>query len=259
MQLQGDEQLLRTIYDPVVRLNSWWFGMNDDDADGIVQYSHPFSSGLDDSPLWDVGMPVEAVDINTYLCIQMEGLERIAHILGRARDAEVWRKKRHALVRRMIEHLYDPKEGLFWNQYDNKPVPFLTPFSLYPLWTGLLPPEINQRLVHHLTNPRTFWTNYPLPTVAPRDPNYDGNQMWRGPVWININHIFIEALLRNGFTKGSPRADRKERWRWSKANPISLSITILIPARLRPRPHRSLDGVPRVISTWRSASARNEI
>ncbi len=197
--LQGDEQLLRTIYEPVVRLNSWWFGMNDDDADGIVQYSHPFSSGLDDSPLWDIGMPVEAVDINTYLCIQMEGLERIAQILGRARDAEVWRKKRHALVRRMIEHLYDPKEGLFWNQYDNKPVPILTPFSLYPLWTGLLPSDINQRLVHHLTNPRTFWTKYPLPTVAPRDPKYDGNQMWRGPVWININHIFVEALLRTGF------------------------------------------------------------
>ena len=67
-------------------------------------------------------MPVEAVDINTYLCIQMEGLERIAQILGRGRDAEMWHKKRHALVSRMIEHMYDPKEGLFWNHYDNKPV-----------------------------------------------------------------------------------------------------------------------------------------
>jgi putative isomerase len=198
---QGDEQMLRTIYDPVVRLNSWWFGMNDDDSDGIVQYSHPFSSGLDDSPLWDVGMPVEAVDINTYLCIQMEGLERIAHILGRPRDAEMWRTKRHALVRRMIEHMYDSKDGLFWNYFDSRPFHVLTPFSLYPLWTGLLPQEINERLVGHLTNPRTFWTTYPLPTVAPRDPKFDGNQMWRGPVWININHIFVEALLRNGFRK----------------------------------------------------------
>ncbi|MFO7171024.1 MAG: trehalase family glycosidase [Chloroflexota bacterium] len=195
----NDESLLREIYEPVVRWNSWWFGLNDDDSDGIVQYSHPFSSGLDDSPLWDAGMPVEAVDLNTYLCIQMEALGRMARVLGRPREDEMWQRKARALAARMKDHFYDPEAGLFWSQLDHKPIRVLTPFSLYPLWTGQMPPEINERLVQHLKDPRQFWRAHPIPTVAACDPQYNPQQMWRGPVWININYIFVEALARAGY------------------------------------------------------------
>jgi glycogen debranching enzyme len=195
----GDEQLLRDIYDPLVRWNSWWFGMNDDDADGIVQYTHPFSSGLDDSPLWDEGVPVEAVDLNTYLCLQMQALSRMARILGRPSDAVMWQRKAAALAERMVQHFYDARAGLFWSQKDHRPIRVLTPFSLYPLWTGALAPRMADRLVAHLRDPRTFWTPYPLPTVAISDAKHDPLQMWRGPVWININYIFVEALARAGY------------------------------------------------------------
>jgi len=33
-----------------------------------------------------------------------------------------------------------------------------------------------------------------LPSVAYIDPQYNPDKMWRGPVWININYFFIEAL-----------------------------------------------------------------
>lgn len=197
----GDSDLLNEIYEPLVRWNNWWFGMNDDDGDGIVQYSHPFSSGLDDSPLWDEGMPVEAVDLNTYLCLQMESLGKMARILGRERDAAMWQRKAAAMAQRIVEHFYDEAAGLFWFQHQHRPVQVLTPFNLYPLWTGRLTPEVNQRLVAHLTSPDLFWTTYPLPTVAVCDPKYNPYQMWRGPVWININYIFVEALQRTGFER----------------------------------------------------------
>ncbi len=35
----------------------------------------------------------------------------------------------------------------------NEPIPVVTPFNLYPLWTGQLPEHISQRLLEHLTNP----------------------------------------------------------------------------------------------------------
>jgi putative isomerase len=195
----GDEQMLRDIYEPLVRWNSWWFGLNDDDGDGIVQYSHPFSSGLDDSPLWDEGVPVEAVDLNTYLCIQMQSLSEMARIIGRRQEAGMWQRKSEALAERMIEHFYNEQAGLFWSQKDHRPIRVLTPFSLYPLWTGRMPKAIAERLVAHIYDPRTFWTPHPLPTVASNDPKYDPFQMWRGPVWININYIFVEALARAGY------------------------------------------------------------
>ncbi|MBC8076764.1 MAG: hypothetical protein H7Y32_11870 [Chloroflexales bacterium] len=197
----GDLSLIKDVYGPLVRNNSWWFGINDDDSDGIIQYSHPFSSGLDDSPLWDEGMPVEAVDINTYLCLQQEALAKMARLLGHDREALMWERKAQTLARRMVEHFYDADAGLFWFQKEHQRIDVLTPFSLYPLWTGKLDRAINDRLVAHLTNPASFWANHPLPTVALNDPKYDAAQMWRGPVWININYIFVEALQRSGYPK----------------------------------------------------------
>jgi putative isomerase len=66
------------------------------------------------------------------------------------------------------------------------------------LWTGQLPDHIRDRLIAHLTNPDEFWGEYAMPTVARNDPSYDRERMWRGPVWVNINYFFIEALRQIG-------------------------------------------------------------
>lgn len=190
-----DLHFLRDIYEPLVRWNSWWFGLNDDDSDGIVQYSHPFSSGLDDSPLWDYGMPVEAPDLNTYLQTQMQALSQMAGLLGLRGEAAMWQRKARALTERMIEHFWDERAGLFQYQHQHRQIPVKTPFSLLPLWTGELPATIQERLLAHLQSP-ALWGEYPLATVARDDPHYNANQMWRGPVWINVNYLFVEALQR---------------------------------------------------------------
>jgi putative isomerase len=193
-----DLDFLEEIYVPLVRWNAWWFSMNDDDVDGLAQYNHPYSSGLDDSPLWDHGMPVESPDLNTYLCVQMGSLAVMAEELGMDAEAAMWRRRAAAIVRRMIESFWDEEAGLFWALREEQPIPVATPFNLYPLWTGQLPEAIRDRLLAHLTDPGEFWGQYILPTVARNDPQYDPETMWRGPVWVNINYFFIEALRQVG-------------------------------------------------------------
>ncbi|MFP4344422.1 MAG: amylo-alpha-1,6-glucosidase [Anaerolineales bacterium] len=189
-----DISFLQEIYVPLVRWNAWWFAMNDDDVDGLVQYNHPYSSGLDDSPLWDYGMPVESPDLNTYLCVQMGSLALMAEMLGMEAEGGMWRRRAAALVGRMIQDFWDPHAGVFKALHNEEPVPVLTPFNLYPLWTGQLPDDLRERLIAHLTNPDEFWNEYVLPTVARNDPHFAPATMWRGPVWVNINYFFIEAL-----------------------------------------------------------------
>jgi len=193
-----DPDFLEEIYIPLVRWNAWWFAMNDDDVDGLVQYNHPYSSGLDDNPLWDFGMPVESPDLNTYLCVQMGSLAEIAEILGIDFEARMWRKRASAIVQRMINDMWDEESGLFRALHEENAVPVVTPFNLYPLWTGQLPNEIKERLLNHLTNPNAFWGEHSLPSVAYNDVNFDPQTMWRGPVWVNINYFFIEALRQIG-------------------------------------------------------------
>ncbi len=193
-----DPDFLQEIYIPLVRWNAWWFAMNDDDVDGLAQYNHPYSSGLDDNPLWDHGMPVESPDLNTYLCVQMGSLAEIAEILGIEFEARMWRKRAAAIVQRMIKDMWDEERGLFHALYEEQPIPVMTPFNLYPLWTGQLPEHIRDRLLAHLTNPEAFWGEFSIPSVAYNDPNFDPLTMWRGPVWVNINYFFIEALRQIG-------------------------------------------------------------
>ena len=193
-----DVNFIREIYPQLVRFNAWWFSMNDDDNDGIVQYTHPYSSGLDDSPLWDYGMPVESPDINTYLCLQMEAFTRFAEILGQQAEADMWRRRRLSMLRRMVKDMWDEEAGLFWALRDEQPLRVLTPFNLYPLWTGQLTDEMNKRLVQHLLNPAEFGGPFTIPTVSRSDPHYDPKTMWRGPVWANINYFFVEALEKTG-------------------------------------------------------------
>ncbi|CAG0942364.1 partial Glucosidase YgjK, partial [Anaerolineae bacterium] len=195
----GNRDFLHEIYEPLCRLNRWWFEKNDDDRDGIVQYNHGFSSGLDDSPLWDEGMPVESPELNTYLVMQMDALAQIADILGLADDATQWRARAEELTQKIITHFWDEDAGVFWATHNHQPIRVLTPFNLYPLLTGRMPRAICDRLVAHLTNPNEFWTAYPIPTVARNDPKCDPNKMWRGPTWVNINYLFVEGLMRAGY------------------------------------------------------------
>jgi putative isomerase len=197
-ELNPDPDFLREIYVPLVRWNAWWFSMNDDDVDGLVQYNHPYSSGLDNSPLWDEGMPVESPDLNTYLCVQMGSLALIAEQLGMPAESNMWRRRAATIVRRMIKDFWDDQAGVFWAKKDEQPIRVITPFNLYPLWSGQLPLNIRTRLIEHLRDPKMFGGEFAIPTVARSDPKFDPAVMWRGPVWANVNYFFIEALRQIG-------------------------------------------------------------
>ncbi len=199
-QSDGDREFLEEIYEPIVRWNRWWFEKNDLDGDGLCEYQHPFSSGLDDSPLWDEGMPVTAPDLNTYLCVQQDSLAKIARIIGERKDASRWLARSNALARRMIQYMWDDQAGVFWAAKRGKPINVLTPFSLLPLFTGRMPSEISDRLVSHLIDEHQFWSHYPVPTVALNDPHYTPFQMWRGPTWANVNYLLVEGLQKSGFS-----------------------------------------------------------
>jgi putative isomerase len=208
-EMDPDLAFLQEIYVPLVRFNAWWFTYNDSDGDGLAEYTHPYSSGLDDSPLWDYGMPVESPELNTYLVVQMGSLAQMAEILGMQEEGTMWRRRAASLVRRMIDDMWDEESGLFWALHNEERIPVVTPFNLYPLWTGQIPEAIRKRLLEHLTNPEEFWGEYVIPTVSRRDSHYNPNLMWRGPIWANVNYFFVEALRQMGEVELAREVRRK--------------------------------------------------
>lgn len=196
----GHLDFLEEIYDSLLRWHEWWITHNRN-GNQLCEYKHPFSSGLDDSPLWDDGMPVVAPDLNTYLCLQRESLATIAELIGYPEDAAAFRAEAAAMSGAMLQELWNEEKGYFDALHDGKPVNVFSLFHLMPIWTGQMPDKVVSRVIEHLTNPEEFWSPYLLPTVALNDPKFDPAQMWRGPTWVNINYLFIEALQRVGRTE----------------------------------------------------------
>ncbi|WP_214411173.1 amylo-alpha-1,6-glucosidase [Sphaerisporangium fuscum] len=196
-----DPGFLAEVYEPLVRAQSWWLTHSDPDGDGLAEYLHPYSSGLDDSPIWDRGPRAEPPDLNSYLAVQYDRLADIADALGRAEDAERWRGHAQAHTDLLVRRRWNGSRfvTLVGRAEGPRTVSATrTPLDLMPLLTGRLPRPVAVALVAQLLSP-SFWGEGPVPSVAFDDPDFDPDAMWRGPVWLNVNHLLVDGLRRSGF------------------------------------------------------------
>ncbi|GII62512.1 hypothetical protein Skr01_25970 [Sphaerisporangium krabiense] len=195
-----DRDFLAEVYEPLVRWQRWWLACSDPDGDGLAEYLHPYSSGLDDSPIWDHGPRAEPPDLNSYLALQYDRLADIAGVLGRDEEARAWREKARAHVALMVRLRWNGARFVTLVGGASGPPAAArtrTPLELMPLFTGRLPERVAAALVADLRSP-SFWGERPVPSVAFDDPDFDPEAMWRGPVWLNVNHMLADGLRRSG-------------------------------------------------------------
>lgn len=180
----------------VRRSQDWWFAGSDLDGDGMPEYGHPYSSGLDDSPIFDGPLPTTSPDLGSYLVLQDLELARFAERFGDA-DAAPHLARADRTLELLLE-LWDEAAGLFHARAAGERVASDTVVGLMPLLTGRLPARIVERLLAALADGQRFGTPWAVPTVAASDPEFSTERMWRGPVWINTNVLVIEGLRASG-------------------------------------------------------------
>jgi neutral trehalase len=66
------------------------------------------------------------------------------------------------------------------------------------MFAGIADTQQAQALRDHLANPNTFGAPTPLPSVSLDSGRYS-KDMWRGPMWINMNYLTVRGLRRYGF------------------------------------------------------------
>ena len=151
------------------RSQDWWFAASDLDGDGMPEYGHPYSSGLDDSPIFDGPLPTTAPDLGAYLVLQDLELARFAERFGDA-DAAAHRSRAERTLELLLD-LWDDERGLFRARAAGAEVASDTVVGLMPLLTGR--PAASGSSTGswpRSTDPRRFGAAWSVPTVARRRP-----------------------------------------------------------------------------------------
>ncbi|MGX5696679.1 amylo-alpha-1,6-glucosidase [Agromyces soli] len=181
------------------RSQDWWFAGSDLDGDGMPEYGHPYSSGLDDSPIFDGPLPTTAPDLGAYLVLQDLELARLAERYGAdaAGDAEAHRARAARTLALLLE-LWNEASGRFEARAAGEPVASDAIVGFMPLLTGGLPEPVLAALVETLGDPERYGLPWSVPTVSAADPDFSATRMWRGPVWVNTNRLIVEGLRASG-------------------------------------------------------------
>ncbi len=196
----------------VIPSQDWWFAGpaengSDLDGDGLPEYGHPYSSGLDDSPVFDGPIPTTAPDLAAYLVQQDREIAALAarYLPGHDPAPHLSRADRTAQL--LVERLWDPAEERFIARGAGERIASDTVLGLLPLRVEGLPAEMRSALVDAIGDPARYGLAWGLPTVSAADPDFSAERMWRGPIWVNTSALIAEGLD----TAGEPERARALR------------------------------------------------
>ncbi len=209
---------IEQVYPKLCAYIEWDFAHRDSDGLGLVEWAieadpncRSGESGMDNSSRFDRANRLDAVDFNAFLSLECQILSGFARDLGRLAEAQEWQEKHNKLNRLINDRLWSEKEK-FYLDYDldrSQPSPVLASVGFLPLICGATSPDQARSLADHLANPSMFGTPFRVASIAVKDGSNYQKDMWRGPVWININWLIAYGFEKAGMPEvaGALRAE----------------------------------------------------
>ena len=161
-------------------------------------------SGMDNSPRFDSGNRLYAVDFSSMLALECEAMAEFATALNSC-DVTSWRNIHQVLCKEINRWLWNDEE-YFYFDYDVKNhimSDVMASSGFMPLICGACDRNQALRLAEHLSNSTTFGTAMPVPSIAADSTACYSKDMWRGPAWINLNWLIAYGFERYGMNEQS--------------------------------------------------------
>jgi Trehalase len=208
-QITKNEQLLESAHRACGRWDQWLRRYRNTRKTGLVEGFCTYDTGQDNSPRW-AGMPNQCPDGDARILPDGKGLPRLspdlsattyggrvalaamAKALGKNSEADRWLEDADALRRLILERLYSPEDGAFYDlDTENKFVRVRSCVIMCVLGEHVLKLDVaSDRTIFdtvwnkQLHNENAFWSPYPFPSIALNDPTFVRPIMpnsWGGP------------------------------------------------------------------------------
>jgi glycogen debranching enzyme len=211
-EVEPNLEWVRGVYPRLVAYLAWDRANRDSDGAGLLEWwiegdvnCRSGESGMDNSPRFDSATRLDAVDFNSFLALEYETLAHLAGLLGLEDDAARWQSIHVELCYLINTRLWNEDAG-FYLDYDverQSVSPVLSSAGFLPLICCAASPVQAQRLAEHLSDPQTFATPLPVASIAVKDAAHYRKDMWRGPVWVNVNWLIAAGFERYGLREAA--------------------------------------------------------
>lgn len=186
-------------------------------------FTHCLPSGMDDYPR---ALPPDVaelhVDALSWVGVMTRSMKQIATVLDLEEDIQKFTTIENNIIENLdVLHWNDEKKLYCDITYNDEAVEDtdLRKFvchegyvSLLPFALKLIPSENIERLEHiidTMSNNETLRTPFGLRSLSKQDEFYDtGEVYWRGPIWLNINYLCLDAL--KSYFQESPLRNSKQ-------------------------------------------------
>lgn len=221
--------LQQQVFPKVLKFYLYFANCRDPDADGLIYNKAPCETGSNTAPEFDLikgrlsrplalltlllrplrRINMECLEFN---CLWIQGLRILRRFSKDPETQKILKKIANKAEEALYNLCWDENDQIFYPlNSKNQKIKVVTIASLYPLILENIPKKISDALVNHLTNPKEFWTEYPIPSVPQNSSHFNCNWQyywccnWRGPVWINTNRHIIEGLVLHGYSEIAQR------------------------------------------------------
>lgn len=172
---------------------------------------HILTSGLDDYPRPQPPHPGELhVDLISWVGMMTKSIKRIATFVGATDDISLFTLAETAILRNLDDLHWSEKHQTYCDATiddyeENAHVCHKGYISIFPFLTGLLEPDSPrlEKVMDLISDEEELWSPYGLRSLSKSNEFYGtGENYWRGPIWMNMNYLAVQQLLRYATTPG---------------------------------------------------------
>jgi len=204
-KLTGNSGFLARAYESCVKWDQWLSKYRNSRGTGLCEAFCEFDTGHDHSPRFAglprqcpnneaanlpseqqfPGLPFIAPDLSSTVYQGRTALAEMASLLGKTSEAESWTESAQELRELLEKYCYDPEDEFYYDRdRAGNFVRIKGDVITRVFGSHILPQERFDRIYErHVKSPASFWSNYPLPSIAMDDPLFVGSfseNSWAG-------------------------------------------------------------------------------